>query len=69
MSQSYRIDRGEGVVAEPLRDIAERYPDLSIGSYPFQKGGAYGTNIVIRGFDGAQIDAAMLELATLFPRD
>lgn len=69
LSQSYRIDRGEGVVAEPLGEIAARYPELSIGSYPFQKNGAYGTNIVIRGADGAQVDAAMMELTTLFPQD
>lgn len=69
LSQTYRINRGEGVVAEPLRDLAARYPDLSVGSYPFQKDGAYGTNIVIRGADGARIDTAMMELAALFPTD
>ncbi|GAA3860217.1 competence/damage-inducible protein A [Celeribacter arenosi] len=67
MSQTYRINRGEGVVADPLRDLATRYPDLSVGSYPFQRNGAYGTNIVIRGSDGARIDAAMVELSALFP--
>lgn len=69
LSQSVRIDRGEGVVAEPLRDLDARYPQLSIGSYPFQQDGAYGTNIVIRGTDGAQIDAAILDLVKLFPTD
>ena len=67
LSKTYRINRGEGIVAEPLRDLAARYPDLSMGSYPFQRDGAYGTNIVIRGHDGAQVDAAMLELTALFP--
>lgn len=69
LSKTYRIDRAESAVAEPLADLAARYPALSIGSYPFQQNGAYGTNIVIRGQDGAMIEAATLELATAFPSD
>lgn len=69
MSQSYRVDRPESVVAEPLRDLAARFPALSLGSYPFEQNGAYGTNVVIRGHDGGAIDAAMVALATLFPTD
>lgn len=63
LSQSLRIDRGEGDIAGPLGKLAADFPDLSIGSYPFQKDGAYGSNIVIRGHDGAQIDAAIVRLA------
>lgn len=63
LSQSLRIDRGEGDIAGPLGKLAADFPDLSIGSYPFQKDGAYGANIVIRGHDGAQIDAAIVRLA------
>ncbi|WP_417269006.1 competence/damage-inducible protein A [Celeribacter sp.] len=68
LSQTYRVDRPESAVAEPLGDLAARYPDLSMGSYPFTRDGAYGTNIVIRGDNGAQVDAAMIELAALFPK-
>lgn len=67
LSQTYRIDRGEGDIAGPLGQIAGDYTDLSIGSYPFQKDGKYGANIVIRGQDGAQIDAAMAQLKSVFP--
>ncbi len=63
VSQSLRVMRGEGEIAEPLGRLAADFPDLSIGSYPFQKDGAFGTNIVIRGQDGARVDAAMLRLA------
>lgn len=66
LSQSLRIDRGEGDIAGPLAKLAETYADLSIGSYPFQKNGAFGSNIVIRGTDGARIDAAMSDLAEMF---
>lgn len=67
LSQTYRIDRGEGDIAGPLGQIAGDYADLSIGSYPFQKDGKYGANIVIRGQDAAQIDAAMAQLKSVFP--
>jgi len=67
LSQTLRIDHGEGVVAGPLAKLAGEFPDLSIGSYPFQQKGAFGTNIVIRGHDGPRVDQAMTILAGLFP--
>lgn len=65
MSQTLRIDRGEGVIAEPLGALASEFADLSFGSYPFVQNGAYGSNIVVRGSDPARIDAAMSRLAAL----
>ena len=67
LSQSLRIDRGEGDIAGPLAELAKAYPDLSIGSYPFTQNGAYGSNIVIRGTDGAMVDEAIVKLTALFP--
>ena len=67
LSQSLRILRGEGEIATPLRALAEEFPELAFGSYPFQKDGAFGAQIVIRGTDSAQIDAAMMRLVRLFP--
>ena len=66
LSQSLTIQRGEGYLAGPLGELAAEFSDLSIGSYPFQKNGAFGANIVIRGTDGARIDAAMTKLAEVF---
>ena len=67
LSQSYRVERGEGAIAGPLAALAAEYADLSFGSYPFQRDGRYGANLVVRGTDAARIDAAMLRLAALFP--
>lgn len=67
LSQTLRIQRGEGDIAGPLGKLAEDFPDLMIGSYPYQKDGVYGANIVIRGQDGAMVDEAMVRLASLFP--
>ena len=67
LSQSYRILRGEGEIAGPLAQLAQDFPDLLMGSYPFQSGGAFGANIVIRGADGARVHEAMTRLAAIFP--
>ncbi len=66
LSQTLRVQRGEGDIAGPLAELAEAFSDLSIGSYPFQKDGVYGANIVIRGSDGVRVDAAMAQLAEMF---
>lgn len=67
LSQTLRIQRGEGDIAGPLGELAQDFDDLQIGSYPYQKDGIFGANIVIRGTDGARVDAAMARLADLFP--
>ncbi|MEM8579275.1 MAG: molybdopterin-binding protein [Pseudomonadota bacterium] len=63
VSRSVRIDRGEGDIAGPLADLVAAYPDLSFGSYPFQRDGKFGVNVVIRGTETAQLDAAAAALA------
>ncbi len=66
ISKTMRIDRGEGDIAGPLGALAVAFPDLSMGSYPFQKDGVYGAHVVIRGTDAAQVDAAMAQLDAAF---
>lgn len=66
ISRTRRIDRGEGDIAGPLGALALAYPGLSIGSYPFQKDGRYGANIVLRGTDAAMLDAAVAVLDAEF---
>ncbi|MDU8912626.1 competence/damage-inducible protein A [Aestuariicoccus sp. MJ-SS9] len=67
LSQTLRIQRGEGDIAGPLAALAQEFDDLQFGSYPYQKDGVYGANVVVRGTDGARVDAAMTRLAALFP--
>jgi len=67
LSQTLRILRPEGEIAGPLGALAAEYPDLSMGSYPFNRDGVMGANVVIRGTDGVRVEAAMLRLAALFP--
>ncbi len=67
ISKSHAIYRGEGDIAGPLGALAQANPELSIGSYPFQRDGRYGANVVIRGQDAAAVDAAIAEIAAVFP--
>ncbi|WP_045387788.1 molybdopterin-binding protein [Falsirhodobacter sp. alg1] len=67
LSQSLRVERGEGEVASEFGAFAAEYPDLQMGSYPFTMNGVTGTNLVIRGTDPARLNEAMTRLAALFP--
>jgi molybdopterin-biosynthesis enzyme MoeA-like protein len=66
ISKTLTVHRGEGDIAGPLGALAEAYPDLSIGSYPFQRDGKYGANLVVRGKDAALLDEAMEKLTQVF---
>ncbi|MEM9786234.1 MAG: molybdopterin-binding protein, partial [Pseudomonadota bacterium] len=66
LSRSLRVMLGEGDIAGPLGLFADEYSDLAIGSYPFQKDGVYGANVVVRGTDAARLDAAMQALTGIF---
>ena len=69
LSQSLSITRPEGDIAGPLADLAAEFPDLSIGSYPFQRNGIYGSNVVARGTDSGRVDALMTRLSGIFGED
>jgi molybdopterin-biosynthesis enzyme MoeA-like protein len=62
ISETLRVDRGEGEIADVLTALANAYDDLSIGCYPFQKDGRFGANVVIRGADGPRVAEAMAGL-------
>ncbi|MEZ5798274.1 MAG: molybdopterin-binding protein [Paracoccaceae bacterium] len=66
LSQSLRVQRGEGEIAAEFAALAAEFRDLSMGSYPFTVNGAYGTNLVIRGTDAGRLDQAMLRLTEMF---
>jgi len=48
----------EGAIAGPLGAIQADYPDLDMGSYPFYRGQRFGTTVVFRGTDEADLAAA-----------
>ena len=67
LSENWRVERGEGDVAAPLRQLAAEYPDLGFGSYPFDEEGVHGTNLLVRGSDRARVAEAIERLKELFP--
>jgi molybdenum cofactor synthesis domain-containing protein len=66
LSRSLNISSGEGNIAEKLKIFAQDNKLLAVGSYPFQKNGKYGTNIVIRGKNNKSLDKAFNKLLELF---
>lgn len=58
LSRTIRVERPEGDIAGPLGSLARRFPDLTFGSYPFNTGGRFGSNIVVRGQDPDDLDDA-----------
>lgn len=69
LSETVRVSRGEGDIAGPLSMLADGYPDLSFGSYPFQKDGVFGANLVIRGTSSERLTEARDKLMALFEGD
>ncbi len=57
-SRSIRAYLGESQIAGVLGDIQVAHQDLDIGSYPFFREDRYGTTLVIRGTDPADIESA-----------
>lgn len=63
IARTVRVDgSGEGAIAAPLEAVAKAHPALSLGSYPFFSPAGYGSNLVVRGRDGAEVAAAVEEL-------
>ena len=65
LSRTLRVERGEGDIATAFAGFAAQYPDLAMGSYPFNMNGSFGTNLVLRGTDAARLDAALAALTEL----
>ena len=54
----------ESEIAAGLGVLQEKYPDVSMGSYPYFRKGKLGVNLVLRGTDAGRMNAAADELAT-----
>jgi molybdenum cofactor synthesis domain-containing protein len=63
ISRTVRVEgSGEGAIAAPLETVAKAHPDMSLGSYPFFENGNYGSNLVLRGRDAAELALTVDEL-------
>lgn len=55
----------EGAVAADLEAIQLRFPDVEIGSYPYFRGGMFGTALVLRATDEVLLSQASAEVRAL----
>ncbi len=63
LSRTVRVEKfGEGVIAAPLEATARAYPEMSMGSYPFFGPDGFGSNLVLRGRDEAELERAVGDL-------
>lgn len=61
-SRSVSAYLAESEIADGLTAVQDRFPDLSLGSYPFVREGRYGTNLVVRGTSDDRIATALAEV-------
>ena len=54
-SRTVSVYLGEGTIAAGLAALQKQFPDIPLGSYPFSKGGKFGTSLVARGNDQARL--------------
>ena len=64
-SRSVGAYLSEGQVAVPLGEIQDKHPDIDLGSYPFYRQDGYGTNLVMRGTDEAELDEMLSEVRAM----
>lgn len=62
LSHTILVHHPEGAVADILRLVDEKYETVSFGSYPFYREQKFGTNLILRSIDEAQLNAAAEEL-------
>ena len=63
IARTVRVEgAGESAMAAPLEAVAKAHPDLSLGSYPFFGADGFGSNLVVRGRDEAEVLATVEEL-------
>ena len=62
LSSAIDLHRPEGEIAEMFAALQKRFPDVPMGSYPFQRDGKPGTQLVLRALDPDRLAAAEREL-------
>ena len=61
-SVTIEFQGGEGDVAKSLGEVQDRFPAVTIGSYPFESAQGYATNLVLRARDETTLEAASKEV-------
>ena len=64
LSHAFRVEAPEGDLAGPLGKLAERHPEVSMGSYPFYSKGP-GATLILRCSDRAALSRAVEALRAI----
>lgn len=64
-SRTVMVELGESFVADGLAAVQDSHPDVEIGSYPFNRGGTFGTRLVLRSTEEGSLAAAAAALDAL----
>ena len=65
-SENVMCMKREGDIAEALGELQKRYATVEIGSYPFNREGQWGTNLVLSSQDADALAKATAECRGLF---
>ena len=64
-SRTIMLLAGEGDAAKPLGEIQGRFPNVVIGSYPFEHASGFATNLVLRSRDDGALASAEAEVRAM----
>jgi molybdenum cofactor synthesis domain-containing protein len=64
ISREIKISLTESVIAKDLTDLQSQYPEISMGSYPFDG----GTSLVFRGIENKILEEAFLKIQNLITK-
>ncbi len=61
----HAIGLAEGLIAEGLTTIQNRFPEIDLGSYPFYRPAGNGVTLVAKGTSAADAETVITEVTTL----
>ncbi len=64
-SRSVTVEKGESFIANELAGVQDSFPEVEIGSYPFNRNGTFGTRLVLRSTEDEDLAAAAAAVAAL----
>ena len=68
LSNTVTCSLGESMVAADLSALQDKYPSVSIGSYPNYRGGILGLSLVLRSPDNDVLHAATQDVVDMISR-
>jgi molybdenum cofactor synthesis domain-containing protein len=66
LSKTIKVLKKESEISESLRKFADRYKDISIGSYPFNNSGVFGVEIVVSHTERVELNKVFNEILSEF---